>query len=72
MTRAKLKIQRWLAGLSAKKATRVIFVSKTSAADIGRKLNIPEGRRVAICHGVETDRFSPGRASSFVNEHLPQ
>ena len=63
MTRAKLKIQRWLAGLSAKKATRVIFVSKTSAADIGRKLNIPEGRRVAIWHGVETDRFSPRRAS---------
>lgn len=63
MRRAKLKIQRWLASLSAKKATKVIFMSKTSAADIGRKLNISEVRRVAIWHGVETDRFSPGRAS---------
>lgn len=71
MIRAKLKVQRWLASLSAKKAAKVIFVSETSATHIGRRLNIPDVRRVVIWHGVEIDRFSPQRASISQVNILP-
>lgn len=44
--------QRWLAGLSCRKARRVIFVSQASADLLSKRLNVLDRKQVVIRHGL--------------------
>ncbi|MCP3985492.1 MAG: glycosyltransferase family 1 protein [Myxococcota bacterium] len=56
--RVRLGLLRTIAGLSARCAERVMFVSEDSAHWIGDALGLPVSRRAPIPHGIDTSLWS--------------
>lgn len=56
--RVRLSILRRLAQLSARAASRILFVSEDSASWIGDRLDLPEDRRAVVHHGIDPARFA--------------
>ncbi len=55
---------RVLGWLSARKASKVIFVSETARRHISPRLGIDPAKTHAVHHGVDLDQFGPGRRPS--------
>jgi glycosyltransferase involved in cell wall biosynthesis len=56
--RLRLGTLRQLAGLSARRCERIVFVSRDSARWIGERMAIPEAKRFAVHHGVDVEAWS--------------
>ncbi|MBW2274488.1 MAG: glycosyltransferase family 4 protein [Deltaproteobacteria bacterium] len=62
----RLRILRALAGLSARRCARILFVSQDSARWMGDAIGLPEGKRLWLHHGLDLEDWgsadSPGPA----------
>lgn len=69
--RARLAILKWLARKSARRATGIIFVSRSSLEEIAAKLAIPREKCYAIHHGIDPGAFTRGNVKALPR-HLPR
>lgn len=66
----KFRLQRALTKISVKKSDRVIFVSEFSKDIIGTKLGVPDQKRQAILHGIDSNPFRDGEVDQSVNNRI--
>jgi glycosyltransferase involved in cell wall biosynthesis len=55
----RLRILRTLAGLSARRCARILFVSRDSAHWMGDAIGLPEEKRIWLHHGLDLEQWIP-------------
>ena len=67
--RLALPYARWMLQRAARRASRILTVSRATAADLGRRLAIPSSRIEVIANGVD-DRFRAPLSAETVSREL--
>ncbi len=62
--RIRNRVLRLLAIVSAKRASKIVFVSETARQDISKVLRVPLSKTNTVHHGVDTTVFFPGENES--------
>jgi len=69
--RARLHLLHAIARMSARRCDRAMFVSESSAQEMGDALRIPVHRRMAIPHGIDPTRWRRPTAASVGGHERP-
>jgi glycosyltransferase involved in cell wall biosynthesis len=64
----RLRILRTLAGLSARRCARILFVSQDSARWMGDAIGLAEGKRLWLHHGLDLEEWRPVSSAASEDE----